>query len=197
MFICRDCIEEKGIEGVFFSSRGLCELCRKHGICTDIHSSRLPDPHHPETVNVIEYSPHVTGTRPCGSCKRPSSVLYNNLCKGCSPKFALDVSEVSPENFSNLKNQINKIYDVIFKLAKESPNLKVMSQYMWLADCFENYEFNSDDASQASWNISCLADMGEPVDELGKLIQEITGENPIKPIDEFMRESRKEECKDG
>lgn len=98
------------------------------------------------------------------------------------------MSKYHPSNWKEWKAQVQRVLDEIFRLAKQSSELKIMSHYMFLSGCFENYEFETDeDRDNASWNISVLKDRGEGVDYLAHLITELTGEDPVKPIESFMR----------
>lgn len=42
MFLCRHCADKNDWPFGFFESYGMCEICGKKVVCSDVHNSKLP-----------------------------------------------------------------------------------------------------------------------------------------------------------
>lgn len=68
---------------------------------------------------------------------------------------------------------IKKIRTEIFRLAKLSEDMDIMQWYCSVDDCFENDEFQKNEASNLRWRLEALQMKKEPINHLCHLIEPV------------------------
>lgn len=72
-----------------------------------------------------------------------------------------------------MKEQIHRIRAELFRLCKEAKSFELIHWYVAIDECFENDEFQRDEAENLRWRLQALSWQNAPIGYLTKLITPI------------------------
>lgn len=72
-----------------------------------------------------------------------------------------------------MKNQIKEIREYLFQLCKDADDMDTIHWYVAIDDCFENDDFQIDQAENLRWRLQALSWKGTSIGRLSKMIEPV------------------------
>jgi hypothetical protein len=94
-----------------------------------------------------------------------------------TPDSSKDMGEIELAAIVDSRKLIKPIRAEIWQLVQEAKSMDIVHWLVALDDCFENDEFNPDEAENMRWRMMALTDKGVPTKRLYWLIDDMLPRN--------------------